>query len=310
MRHEMRSFAVLLTLALCVAASAPPIRVAAADATSTESPPKDGTAAETAAVSNDEDFIRETRVYFPQSVGKLYLESSSTHPVNGISLRYGYDGATFPADLFVFPVGRMSEAQAIEFGMAELLQSFEDAQRLGYYSKVDLDRPRDTEVPLNPLLRLQGKQVDYSAHKDGKDVFSHSLLVYRSYYLIKLRVTAPKKEKRAARDIAQEVTRTLIPALRFEHVGGCRKNKEITIIPTDRLPPARDRVAADGNEVIVPRGRDYGDLLIEAAARKADTVCVENFDGSKVEAGEKFEVLQIPSGAWKTNQNGNETPSK
>ena len=98
--------------------------------------------------------------------------------------------------------------------------------------------------------------------------------------------------------VVQDVVRTLVPALRLEHAGSCRHDNEIRVATPGKASPARGGVAVDGSDVVAPRNGDYGDLLAQAIMRKASTVCLEDFDTSKAEPGEKFETLVLPSGAW------------
>lgn len=293
---------IALVLLLCADASllaaAPPTAQATPEA-ATEAPPAASTDAAPPA-GDGGDFIRATRIYFPRSAGRLYFEQSAVPEkvAEGVSLRYGYDGATFAIDVFVYPLGRMSEAQALDYSTQELLRSFEQAQQLGYYSNVKLSRPRDLKIRLNPFVIVPARQFEYTAERNGAPVVSHSLLLYRSYYGIKVRITAPKAEKRVAKTVAQQVAGELLPALRLSHVGSCAKQNEITIAMTDSLPRNAPRVSADGSEVVVKRGQEPGKLLLEAMMRKADSACAQNFDKEEVAAGEQFETLEFPAGAW------------
>ncbi len=267
-------------------------------------PASDAAAPEAGTAQTREDFIRETRVYFPNAVGKFYLDQSeSSDPRSGVSLRYGYDGVTFAVDVFVFPIGRMSETQALDFGMKELLASFEQGQKLGYYHDVDLDRPRDIAVKLNPLVQLRGRQVGYTATRNGTPVVSQSLLVYRSYYLIKTRITAPKEEKAGAKRVAQQVAAELLPALRLAHIGSCAQNASVNFVITRKPPPKADRISADGSQAFVRKG-DVGNpkILLEALSRRVDSACYSDFDKVETEPGEKFETLTFPAGTWRSNE--------
>jgi len=299
MTHALRPL-IALTLLLCadggLLAAVPPTAEATPETTA-EAPP----AAEAAPQTGDAgDFIRATRVYFPRSAGRLYFEQSAVPEkvAEGISLRYGYDGATFPIDVFVYPLGRMSEAQALDYSSQELLRSFEQAQQLGYYGDVELSRPRDLKIRLNPFVTLPARQFEYTAQRNGAPVVSHSLLLYRSYYGIKVRITAPKAEKRVAKTVVQQIATQLLPALRLSHVGSCASRNGITIVTAKSLPRNATRVSADGSEVVTIRGQDPGKLLLEAMTRKADSACGQNFDKEEVAAGEQFETLEFPAGVW------------
>lgn len=293
---------IALALLLCadgsLLAAAPPTAEATPEATAEASP---AARAEAAPQNGDgSDFIRATRVYFPRSAGRLYFEQSAVPDkvAEGISLRYGYDGATFPIDVFVYPLGHMSEAQALEQSSQELLRSFEQAQQLGYYSDVRLSRPRELKIRLNPFVTLPARQFEYTAQRNGVPVVSHSLLLYRSYYGIKVRITAPKAEKRVAKTVVQQVAEELLPALRLSHVGSCANQNGITIATAESLPRSATRVSADGSEVVTTRGQEPGKLLLEAMMRKADSACAQNFDKEEVAAGEQFETLEFPAGVW------------
>lgn len=297
---------IALVLLLCADASllaaAPPTAQtapeAALDATA-ETAPAAGAEA-TPQSGGGDDFIRATRIYFPRSAGRLYFEQSAVPEkvAEGVSLRYGYDGATFAIDIFVYPLGRMSEAKALDYSTQELLRSFEQAQQLGYYSDVKLSRPRDLKIRLNPFVTLPARQFEYTAQRNGVPVVSHSLLLYRSYYGIKVRISAPKAEKRMAKTVAQQVAERLLPALRLSHVGSCANQNGITFATADSLPRNMPRVSADGSEVVVKRGQEPGKLLLEAMMRKADSACAQNFDKEEVAAGEQFETLEFPAGVW------------
>ena len=290
------AFVLLLCADVRSLAAAPPAAEATTE-TTTAAPPADAAAP----AGDGSDFIRATRIYFPRSAGRLYFEQSAVPEkvAEGVSLRYGYDGATFAIDVFVYPLGRMSEAQALDYSTQELLRSFEQAQQLGYYSDVKLSRPRDLKIRLNPFVTLPARQFDYTAQRNGVPVVSHALLLYRSYYGIKVRITAPKAEKRMAKTVAQQVAEALLPALRLSHVGRCANQNGIAFATADSLPRNQPRVSADGSEVVVRRGQDPGKLLLEAMVRRADSACAQNFDQEEVAAGEQFETLEFPAGVWR-----------
>jgi hypothetical protein len=251
------------------------------------------------------DLIRETRVIFPERAGAFTLFRAVADPQveAGISLQYNYGGENgLDFDVFVYPLGRAWESAAMKLGMEEMLGSFAAAEKAGHYRELKLRKPRDVSMQPDPLLTLHGKHVVFEAQRQDAPVISHGLLFYRSYYLVKLRLTVVDKSRRRDADrLVASALQELLPRIRLQHTGGCAAKPKISIGMVDRLPRNAETSNVDGSEVLMTRSgsdRKNAEALAGGIARRLDANCVDSFDDKAIAEGEKFETLRFRPGTW------------
>lgn len=221
-------------------------------------------AAPRAAAGNKEDdsrpLIEKSILIAPGNVGDFALEGSSYDPANkqsGAGFRYSLeDHPEIRFDVYVYPAGRMSEADAVARGMVEFKAGFEDAEQSGIYHDVSITDERDFQLrppaaataverpPATPMQeddaeksRLIGALVDGIRHAGRRvqlrmayppldtPLYSDGYLFYKQLYFFKVRASASRDRiaARAFHALADTAARTLVPAIQVANIGGCAK---------------------------------------------------------------------------------------
>jgi hypothetical protein len=111
-------------------------------------------------------FVSETYVIVPKRIGAFVLEGTSYDPAekySGVGARYvDSDHEAIRVDLYVYPAGRMPQAEAVERGMTPFRESFDAGMRLGYYKQVEIDDDAPFAIPLRGALEA-GKDAQAAA---------------------------------------------------------------------------------------------------------------------------------------------------
>ena len=240
----------LATLVMAVAAALP-AHAGKADAKAADAPAR--------------TFIETSYLIAPERVGDFVLEGASYDDKNkfaGAGFRYALkDHQETRFDVYVYPVGRAPQAQAIADGMADFKASIEQAQQGGIYK--DLEYLSEDDFPLqapepettaqpSPDAKAQAapKELDAalleaiaSTSIVGKrlrmrnvlvkgefPMYSSGYLFHRQLYFFKVRASAARERiDQAGFDaLTDRAARELVPAIEVANIGGCA-NRTIEI---------------------------------------------------------------------------------
>jgi hypothetical protein len=240
------------------------------------------------AETDQRPLIETSHVIAPERIDDFVLDSTSYNDANkyaGAGFRYALTGhPETRIDIYVYPAGRMDEADALESGMSEFKAGLSQAEKDGYYR--DMRVTAESEFPLHvseatahatdtndgghnslddeqaaivrKLLeadRLAGRRLQLELVRLPQEtpMLSAGYLFYKQLYFFKVRVSAAKHriESTNFQALADRAARTLVPAIEVANIGGCA-NAVITI--DTNAPP--QTVA--------------GTLMAQAAIRQAD----------------------------------------
>lgn len=216
-------------------------------------------AADTKAATAERPLIERTFIVAPEKIGEFALDDvyyDEANRYSGARFRYvlpGHQETRF--DVFVYPAGRMPQAQAIASGMTGFKDDIELAQKAGYYRDVEFlgeeDFPLDATKPsataasgggdkeakllaiinaANPVgrrLRMQYTQLpgEFAMRSNG-------YLFHRQLFYFKARISAARERLAEAEfaTLADRAARELAGAIDAFNLGGCA-NRTIEINP-------------------------------------------------------------------------------
>lgn len=208
-------------------------------------------------------YVETSYLVAPRQVGEFELEDASFDPgqkYSGAGFRYALkDHQEIRFDVYVYPAGRMSQADAVEAGMAAFREDLKLAVAAGSYTQLqelqDSDFPLQADAPtVTPandidaaVIKTQaeagqitGRKLQLRMNLQPRDwpMYSSGYLFYKQLYYFKLRASAAQERiPQAAFDaLADRAARALIPAVQVTNIGDCA-NATITLSP-DAAPEA------------------------------------------------------------------------
>ena len=252
MPSNTRSALLMSALALAVVLSAaPPAHAGKADRKAADAPAR--------------AFIETSYLIAPERVGDFVLEGASYDDKNkfaGAGFRYALEGHQETRfDVYVYPVGRAPQAQAIADGMADFKSSIEQAQQGGIYKDLEylseddfpLQAPEpETAAQASPDAKAQAapKELDAALLEalastrivgkrlrmrnvlvnGGFPMYSNGYLFHRQLYYFKVRASATRDRIDQAQfdALTDRAARELVPAIEVANIGGCA-NRTIEI---------------------------------------------------------------------------------
>lgn len=200
-------------------------------------------------------YVETSYLIAPRQVADFALEKASFNPARkyaGAGFRYRLDGhPAIRIDIYVYPAGRMSQAQAMDSGMKDFHAGLEQAVDQGTYSHLTvldqtpftLTPPAEEKVPANAfdaqvinaiaeMEQINGNRLrlELGRAAPGMAVHSNGYLFYKQLHYFKLRISAsPEGLSQEAFDaLTDRAARILVPALQAANVGGCA-NATITL---------------------------------------------------------------------------------
>ena len=193
-------------------------------------------------------YVETSYLIAPRQVGDFELQGSSFDPgqkFDGAGFRYALkDHQETRVDIYVYPAGRMSPAEAIDSGIRDFRASMKYAAEHGTYSRLqelrddpfplDAADTRGSETPANDLdaqviqaiaqaEQVSGRRLQMQLNLMPQDwpMYSNGYLFYKQLYYFKLRASAA--QERISQEqfdaLTDQAARTLIPALQVANVG-------------------------------------------------------------------------------------------
>lgn len=247
-------------------------------------------------------YVETSYLIAPRQVGDFELQGSSFDPgqkFDGAGFRYALkDHQETRVDIYVYPAGRMSPAEAIDSGIRDFRASMKYAAEHDTYSR--LQELRDDPFPLDPAdtpsrktpandldaqviqviaqaEQVTGRRLQMQLNLLPSDwpMYSNGYLFYKQLYYFKLRASAA--QERISQEqfdaLTDQAARTLIPALQVANVGGC---KDATIYLDPAASPEQGALAL-ATQVSLHKGYNCHGSAEEAGipARRADSAVVE-----------------------------------
>ena len=246
-------------------------------------------------------YVETSYLIAPRQVGDFVLESSSFDPdqkFDGAGFRYALkDHQETRVDIYVYPAGRMSPAEAIENGIKVFRGSLRYAAEHGTYSRLqelgDDPFPLDTadassKTPANDFdaqviqavaraEQVSGRRLQMQLNLMPQDwpMYSNGYLFYKQLYYFKLRASAARDRISQAQfdALTDQAARTLIPALQVANIGSC---KDATIYLDKDANPEQSALAL-ATQISLHKGYNCHGTAEEAGvpARRADSTVIE-----------------------------------
>lgn len=260
----------------------------------------------TAAIAKPQ-FIEQSRIIYPRQAGELKLVATSFNKqaiAEGVGLQYELTSKPgVRIDVYVYPAGRMPEADAMEAGVADLRASIDYAGKHGAYENVHMKGERKLDLKVGEDTTLHGRMLSFDFTKEALRYESRALLFYRFDYYLKVRTSTDAFEAGELDQALVQVAADLVPEIRVRNRGDCkpspsigdqiaeaqannsneRQRKSNSVFLTDRVPP--DQLIA---------------MLEAERRRQVESGCVDNFgdDDAKPRRGEEYTMIRFPKGAW------------
>ncbi len=247
--------------------------------------------------------VRESRVLFPQRVGKFELQRSARdpEPENGVVIVYRYDG-DFDTDfeIRVWPLGNVAADEALAIG-AERNGTCLGLNTGHAVPVAQLNPWKHRRIELDDGRLLPAWQRLCSSGTGAERAVFHTLIAYRDFYLTELRIVAPMTDARRAAKLVERVGDELFPRIHVQNVGNCLPPARPKLLIVDEIDRGADRVSIDGRYIYAtakPQGRELEKLLGIAAERRRKTSCVVSFSMASLLPDEKFETVRFPAGSF------------
>lgn len=206
--------------------------------------------------------IEHSLVLAPEQADDLALTGSAYDPANRIyGASFQYSASDLPdawISLFIYPLGRVPHAQALERGMEQHRAEMRQVVEAGRYRDLafveeapfalSVDEPAKAKDSApggaddEDILQVvaQSAQVDGAGRRlrmrffhdpSGRPMRSVTYLFYRHLYYTKLRISAPEPamEERAFLEFTDGIARRLLPATQVVNIGGCSEGGEINV---------------------------------------------------------------------------------
>jgi len=202
-------------------------------------------------------YVETTHIVAPKHVGGFSLKRSSFDPqakYSGAGFTYRSDEAPHPTiSVFVYPAGRLAQADALRDGMIAFREDLRLAEEAGTYSDLQVlaagafplsgsdeasasngDSSPDAELlaTIAKAGRIDGERLQLRLRLPGRDgdIQSAGFLFYKQLYYFKVRVSADATSMPgdAFLAFADTAARTLVPAIQAVNIGDCA-NATITI---------------------------------------------------------------------------------
>ena len=194
-------------------------------------------------------YIQTSYLIAPRQVGDFVLAAANYDPAEKYAgAGFGYQLPAQPQiklDVYVYPAGRMAQAQAVSEGTTEFVASLRQAAKQGTFG--DLQVVQQSEFALPPpsvasrppqnavdaaviqasaqAEQVTGQKLELELQYPGQDtpMRSNGYLFYKQLHYFKVRASAPKGELSRERfnAVTDHAARTLVPALRAANVGSC-----------------------------------------------------------------------------------------
>jgi hypothetical protein len=197
-------------------------------------------------------YVETTHIVAPKHVGGFSLKRSSFDPqtkYSGAGFTYRSDEAPHPTiSVFVYPAGRMVQADAVREGMIAFREDLRLAEEAGTYSDLQIltagafplsgsDEATASAGGSSPdaeLLatianagRIDGERLQLRLRLPGRDgeIQSAGFLFYKQLYYFKVRVSADGTSMPGETFLAfaDSAARTLVPAIDAVNIGDCAK---------------------------------------------------------------------------------------
>lgn len=247
--------------------------------------------------------VRESRVLFPQRAGKFELQRSARdpEPENGVVIVYRHDG-DFDTDfeIRVWPLGNVAADEALVIGAEHNGTCL--GLNTGHAMPIAQLNPwkrRRIELDDGRLLPAW-QRLCSGGTGAGRAVF-HTLIAYRDFYLIELRIVAPMADARRTAKLVERAGDELFPRIHVQNVGNCLPPTKPKLLIVDEIDRGADRVSIDGRYIYAtakPQGRELEKLTGIAAERRRKTSCVLSFSMASLLPDEKYETLRFPAGSF------------
>lgn len=193
-------------------------------------------------------YVEASYISAPRVVADFNLERSSYDPAAKLAgAGFLYRSSKEPqatASVFVYPAGRVGQAEAVESGMQALHGELKQAVAAGIYAQMQElgEEPFplaayvapgkgttaiDTAViqTMAKAEQIHGTRLRLSMQhvSSNQPLHSNAYLFYKQLYYVKLRISADQASmSREAFDaLADRAARSLIPAVQVANVGGC-----------------------------------------------------------------------------------------
>jgi hypothetical protein len=193
-------------------------------------------------------YVEASYISAPRVVADFNLERSSYDPAAKLAgAGFLYRSSKEPqatASVFVYPAGRVGQAEAVESGMQALYGELKQAVAAGIYAQ--LQELGEEPFPLAAYVapgkgttaidtaviqtmakaeQIHGTRLRLSMQhvSSNQPLHSNAYLFYKQLYYVKLRISADQASmSREAFDaLADRAARSLIPAVQVANVGGC-----------------------------------------------------------------------------------------
>ncbi len=194
-------------------------------------------------------YIETSYLVAPRQIEDFQLEAASytsEQKYSGAGFRYALKGhQEIRLDIYVYPAGRMTQAEALDAGMKAFRDDLQLAVERGSYSQ--LQELEQTSFALTPpatasqtpendfdaeVLKAIAQAVQVTGRKlqlamtlqpNNWRLFSNGYLFHKQLYYVKLRASAA--QERISREefnaLTDHAARTLIPAIAVANIGEC-----------------------------------------------------------------------------------------
>ena len=200
------------------------------------------TLAKDAPQAKQRPLITQSHIIAPRTIGAFRLKETRYKPEQkaaGAMFRYAaIPEPELSADVFVYPAGRLPQAEAVKRGMADFHASLQSASEAGFFHNLKLLdeqpfplKPDAAGKPDNPLeaavaaAEPVGRRIDMTLEVgDARmPLRSRGYLFHKNLYFYKVRVSVPAEAMPAAEfgEFADHAARTLVERIATVNIGGC-----------------------------------------------------------------------------------------
>lgn len=200
------------------------------------------TLAKDAPQAKQRPLITQSHVIAPRTIGAFRLKETRYKPEQkaaGAMFRYAaIPEPELSADVFVYPAGRLPQAEAVKRGMADFHASLQSASEAGFFHNLKLvdEQPfplkpgaaGKSDNPLEAVVAAAepvGRRIDMTLEVgDARmPLRSRGYLFHKNLYFYKVRVSVPAAamDAQAFGEFADHAARTLAERVDTINIGGC-----------------------------------------------------------------------------------------
>lgn len=246
--------------------------------------------------------IEHSHIIAPYTVGAYqWKESQFNAQKLSAGAGFTYQHSRHPElriSVFVYPAGLGADKATLEFGMQEFHAGLQQAQQLGITTRITEESAFDLPYSLvdgkenekagsnanDPFLavlarwKIPGQRLLMEQTHNGMALHSAGYLFYRSLYFYKVRVSAPKDGMESAtfNQLADDVARSLVPAITVINVGDCGKQNTI-YLPKDG--ESEEIAISMSEQLLAMQGRNCSAKLeaqqLREKMRNADVIRID-----------------------------------